>query len=347
MRYASLFLIFTFLFLTCQRENPSHTRAHIQTDSTTVQTTTFYREILGYGKIEGFRKTALYAHFPGYFFLNLKPAAQYRKGDIIFRLKGEPIEKLRQQFRTAAEVAHANLRFAREMLQRKKGLQKKHYIPVEEWQRLQRDFTRYQAEAAQADSALNYFRAMTGFRAPYDGMLQNLRVEQGEYVQEGQLLAQFQEAGNLVLVGQYFDNQNWEPGDSLLHLVLNDTISVRGRLIFLETAVNSRTGGRAFRIRIIEDSPKLKPGMFVKFRIRSAPYQAPSVPEEALVREKGRFYLIEIKDGHYHPREVTIGASRDGYRELISGPPPGTVVLTTGAFEIFHANLKETMKIED
>jgi multidrug efflux pump subunit AcrA (membrane-fusion protein) len=172
-------------------------------------------------------------------------------------------------------------------------------------------------------------------------------VNQGEYVRAEELLAEFQSSDNLILEGEYFGDQPLLSPDTLIQVILNDTLRAEGQLLFLEKAVNPQTGGRRFRVQFHPPLPKVQPGNHVKYRLQLSPFQAPAVPEEALIREKGKYYLIELHHGTTRVREVVPGARTGKFYQLIQGPAPGTRVLTTGAFQVFHARLKETMKIED
>ena len=347
MRQVPILVLLLSFFIACQSKQENNHSLTVERDSTTVEIKTFYQEIAGFGTIKGARSTELKAHFSGYFYLNLRPIPEYGKGELIYQLKGPEIEQLRQQYRAAAEVARANFRFVQEMLERKKNLQTKHYIPVEEWEKLQRDVRRYRAQKIQADSALAYFEKMVRFRAPFSGVLQNLQVNQGEYVRADELLAEFQSTDNLILEGEYFGQQPIFSTDSPIQVILNDSLRTKGQFIFLEKAVNPQTGGRHFRVRLNQPPLAVQPGEYVKYRLQFSPFQAPAVPEEALIREKGKYYLVELHRGTIRVREVVPGIHNGRFYQLIRGPAPGTYVLTTGAFQVFHSRLKETMKIED
>lgn len=331
----------------CHADRSDSGPLRIKTDSSAVVLKTFYHTATGYGRIEAAATADLIAHFDGYIRFNVKPSPVYRKGELVYRLQGQSIDRQRQELRSAARIARAQFHYAKELLERKKSLKNKHFISQEEWQRLYRDFEVNQQEMIRADSLLAFFEKTTQFRAPFNGTLRNIRVAQGSYVEKDQKFAEFLSGSGMKLVGNIFEGASLPPADSLIQVVLNDSLSATGRIIYLEQAVNPQTGGREFWLAFSRSLPGLVPGMFAKFQLRFSPYRAAAVPRDALIREKGKYYLVLTKKGEFKSVPVVPGSLSGKYRELRNGPPPGTNILTTGAFEIFHANLKKTMKIED
>ncbi len=89
------------------------------------------------------------------------------------------------------------------------------------------------------------------------------------------------------------------------------------------------------------------PGSFVKYELKYAPYRARAVPQAALIREDNNYFVVTVNKGKFKNQSVTVGRKNGQFRELISGPPVGTKIVTQGAFEYFYKNLEQTMGVQD
>ncbi|MBL7084124.1 MAG: hypothetical protein ISS41_10940 [Candidatus Aminicenantes bacterium] len=343
------FLIFVFstVLVGCKKQQYDNDTLVTNIDSTTVKISTFYHTFSGYGEIEPLQSMLLVAKFNGIIHLNITKNLHYNKGERIFSLTGKEIELLRQDLSSELKVAQANIQYINEVMKRKKSLKDKQLISVEEWQQFQKYYAEAEQKLLEAKINFNYFQNMTEYRAPREGILMNVEFSQGGYVQKGQTLARFWSSSGIKLVGQFYGDPAIIQQDKSLEIVINDSLKATGDLIYLEKAINRKTGGRTFWIVLDTLKSNLDQGSFVKFLLRYAPYKAAAVPESALVMEHDKFYVVISENGKYQNQQVEVGRGNCGLREIINGPPPGTLILTLGAFEIFYSHLKHTMKVKD
>lgn len=79
---------------------------------------------------------------------------------------------------------------------------------------------------------------------------------------------------------------------------------------------------------------RLKPGMLLQVRIRSAERRVPSIPELAVIGDgRQRFVYVVDQAGKARRVSVTTGARDGGFIE-IAGLPSGAQVVTEGAIKI-------------
>src|SRR5262249_40737639 len=92
----------------------------------------------------------------------------------------------------------------------------------------------------------------------------------------------------------------------------------RGTVDFVDNQVNANTG--TIRLRGVFENPSgaLRPGLFVRIRLRiGTPYQAILIPDEALLSDQGRKYVfvLNAKD-EVEYRPVKIGPTVKGLRPV-------------------------------
>lgn len=94
---------------------------------------------------------------------------------------------------------------------------------------------------------------------------------------------------------------------------------------------------RTATARVIVDNAerRLKPGQFVTARIETGESAVVlRVPDDAVVVVEGRTCVFVPSGDGFEPREVTPGATSDGFTEIVSGLSAGEQFVTAGAFTL-------------
>lgn len=192
------------------------------------------------------------------------------------------------------------------------------------------------------DATIRGLRAGSGMiilRAPADGVVSKLDVQQGQQVSEG---------GPILSINGL--NKVWVdaaiPQAQIAGITAGTPIvatvsalpgeSFHGEVEQLLPDVNAAT--RTQRARIVLDNPKhdLAPGMFASLSIAgapSAPY--PSVPTEAVISDGVHTRVIEaLGDGEFKPVLVKTGRSSGGMTAILAGLHGGERIVTSGQFLI-------------
>ena len=182
-------------------------------------------------------------------------------------------------------------------------------------------------------------------RSPVSGVVVSRQAAPGSFVQPGTAPAPLTVADTSVM---------WMlanvPEDSALAFKVGQPVSVQvdalpgrtlvGRVRGIGTSID--TGTRRLLLRSDIDDPVhiLRSGMFANFTITTgAPVRAPAIPQNGIVREGDGTMTawVTIDRRHFVRRNVVVGLSDDGLRQVSAGVREGETVVTDGA--VFLSNM--------
>lgn len=191
-----------------------------------------------------------------------------------------------------------------------------------------------QAQVALAEAQL----ARMAIVAPFDAMTGVRRVSLGDYVKDGAELVSLQDLSQVWVDFRL-------PERYLARLRVGQEVGVsldafgersfKARIETLDAQVDTEGRSLLVRARLLERDERLKPGMFARATIvLSTREQALVVPEEALVPQGGKQYLILVVDGPKGPSasriEARLGSRLHGKVEIVEGVNEGDLVVTAG-----------------
>ena len=345
--YFILIILPLTMLMSCGRNQKQLRPSHLPVKTAPVTQAVFYHTYTGYGTIQSNRSISLIARFDGVIHLNVKRNSFYRKGELIYALSGPDVVHRETDLRASLASAREQFQFMKSRLRRRQLLKKQAFLSKEAWQELQRNFSLAQQVLRRAKNDWNFFKTMTNFRAPYDGILAGFSVPQGDDVNAGTRLAQFLAVPQWKLVIDYYGDPARLAASKKLTVLLNDSLRAAGQVSFLAKAVSPKSGGREIWIRLNSLKTGFVPGMFVKYKLLFDACSGPAVPEKAIVRKGERYFVVVDENGTYKNEQVKTGRKNASLRELVQGPPLGTRVVTESAFEYFYKNLEKTMKVQD
>ncbi|MCZ6753378.1 MAG: efflux RND transporter periplasmic adaptor subunit, partial [Acidobacteria bacterium] len=119
-----------------------------------------------------------------------------------------------------------------------------------------------------------------------------------------------------------------------------------GKIIYIDPSVNAQTRTLKAHVEIPNADRKLRPGMYANIAIRVPTVSgALKVPEEAILRTGERSVVIVAKgQGVFEPREVRLGATGGGYREVRQGLSADEIVVISSQFLIdSESSMKEAI----
>lgn len=191
-----------------------------------------------------------------------------------------------------------------------------------------------EAQVALAQAQLGRMRIV----APFDGLAGIRLVSLGDYVKDGADLVGIEDV-SWVLVDFRL------PERVLARLKVGQEVEVtldglpgrnfRGHVDAIDSQVDANGRSLLVRARLPNPDGVLRPGMFARTRIVFAVRaNAVVVPEEALVPQGGRQYLVKVVDGAdgkvTQRIEAKIGLRVPGRVEIVEGLRDGDVVVTAG-----------------
>ncbi len=173
--------------------------------------------------------------------------------------------------------------------------------------------------------------------APQGGIVAELNVRQGAYVQPGTTVMKLADLSTVwVLVDVYENQVDWiRPGErAVMTLPFFPGKKWIGRVDYVYPTIHeaSRTG----RVRLVFDNPDLalRPNMYANVRIEVDPREGVLIiPTEALIRTGASDRVIlAMDDGRFRPAQVRAGIESGGRIEILDGLAEGERVVTSAQF---------------
>jgi Cu(I)/Ag(I) efflux system membrane fusion protein len=108
-----------------------------------------------------------------------------------------------------------------------------------------------------------------------------------------------------------------------------------GRVATVSPSLNPESRTAEVRIEAPNARGDLKPDMFLDVILNASVGRRLAVPESAvLYAGDRRVVFVDLGDGRFAPRTVTLGAKAGDYYEVVSGLKQGELVVTSGNFLI-------------
>lgn len=177
--------------------------------------------------------------------------------------------------------------------------------------------------------------------SPISGTVQEHLASKFERVNAGQSLLVIADTTSLWAVADVRE-KDWgatatsvgDPVEVSTPLVPDQTFEAK--LIIIGPNVNALTGAMPVIASISGADAKLKPGMFVRMRIRSGQSRKVlTIPESAIAMHEGNhFVFIPENDNCFRRADVIVGDIQDGTAEILSGIEQGTPVVASGVFKL-------------
>lgn len=175
--------------------------------------------------------------------------------------------------------------------------------------------------------------------APQDGVVNQLNVREGMYVQPGMEVMSIGMLDHIWVIGEVFERQaNKVRQNDRVHMRL-DYLPGRewqGTVDYLYPSLNEKT--RTAQVRVHFDNPDgyLKPGMFAQMTISTPPSKETLlIPQEALIRTGNQSRVVlAMGEGRFKSIEVEPGIIADDQVEILSGLKEGDRIVTSAQFLI-------------
>lgn len=264
--------------------------------------------------------------------LGFRDGQPVRRGQVLVQLDDSVVRAQVQQAQAQLGIARANDARNRELLAQ-------NFISQAAVEQGAANLQVAQAQLALAQAQLERLRIV----APFDGTVGIRLVNVGDYVREGADLVSLEDLRTI-----HVDFRLPERYLPQLRVGQAAQVSVdalpgqrfEARVQALEPQVD--VNGRSVLVRATIDNPRglLRPGMFARVdAVLSTRVDAVMVPEEAVVPQGGRQYVIlVVEGGEGMPAgtrvsrrvEVVLGQRREGRVEVVQGVPAGATVVTAG-----------------
>jgi RND family efflux transporter MFP subunit len=187
--------------------------------------------------------------------------------------------------------------------------------------------------------------------SPIDGYVMEKMVVSGQMVEAGMKLYELVNHDTVWVQAQVYEQ------DLALVRVGQEAIvtitslpgaQFRGRVTFIYPTLDEKTRTATVRTEFHNPGHLLKPGMYATAQIiAEISPTALLVPDTAVLRSGDKnTVFVELSDGHFDPRTVTLGArSENNFYQVLSGLNEGEHVVTSGQFMLdSESQLREAIQ---
>ena len=269
---------------------------------------------------------------------NIQPGKEVRAGEHLFSISSEGL--LDANLETRVNTAKARLDQAESDFARAADLLAKEIIGQKEYALRKRNYEVAQAEFTALSSS--YGQGGQAVSSPIAGIVKNVRVTDGQFVEEGAPLIEITRNRKLILHADV--SQHYLPQLEHIHSAhfktpyQDEAVSIdafNGRLVTRGQVIESGSGFIPLLFEL-DNVGQLVPGSFAEVFLLTRPVEdALVVPATALIEEYNSMYVFVQMDGeHYARRQVKIGIDNGREVQIISGIDAGQWVVTQGAYQI-------------
>jgi membrane fusion protein (multidrug efflux system) len=268
--------------------------------------------------------------------------ATVERGQLLFSLDDEKLQRRRQAQRAALQSAKARAETASASATRRRSLADSGAVSGESLDRAVADQKQSAADVQRLRAELHLVEAQlddTRVRAPFAGRISESRVDPGDYISVGEHLATLYRHDPLEVafrLPERFAGKTHE--GQRVHVVPAGApeLAFDTQVSYVSPAVQET--GRDLTVKALhdraEDSP-LAPGMSVRAVLTlETREQRPVLPARALIGSQGGYFVFVVEKGTARRRDVEIGLREPGRVEIRKGLEPGEHVIAQGHMDV-------------
>jgi len=255
--------------------------------------------------------------------VNLKAGQKVQQGEVLLRLDGTELCARLKQTEAALAAAEAARAQAEAEYNRHAKLIKANAVSQQEYERAATALKSTDAELRRAKESVNEVQATLDFttvRSPLDGIVIDKKVDVGDMVAPGQMLATLLDPKRMQLVASV--------RESLAHLLkVGQPIEVQienfkrqGTGTISEIVPEAESSSRSFQVKVTGPCPEgIYSGMFGRILIPLDEEQVLVIPRQA-VQSVGQLDLVNVAtQGAVSRRSVRLGRKLGEDVEVLSG----------------------------
>ena len=299
------------------------------------------------GKLEALptNMTSLIAPTEGIvrFVKNLVPGQKVKKGEILFtidagQLTSDNISTKYHEARVAFEKAETDLKRAEKLVE-------ENIVSDKEYRQFKYDYD--VAKLSFENISKNFSKGRQTVKANQSGIISDLTIRAGNFVNEGQQMGKIISLKKLLLHANLPQN-NYEDIEKIASANFKTAYSdktysthdLNGKLISISKTPSEENGYLSVYFEI--DNPgELTAGLFTEiFLEANSSEEVICIPISALIENEGHYHVYVQEDGEgYMSHDVTIG-SNNGLKAIVkTGLKSGDRLVTKGAYRIKLASM--------
>nr|WP_295373622.1 efflux RND transporter periplasmic adaptor subunit [uncultured Sphingosinicella sp.] len=309
------------------------------------------------GRFEPMQRVDVRPRVSGYLqSINFRDGQTVRQGQLLFQIDPRPFQALLAQSQADEARARTALNLARSEAARSRTLLNAQAVSREEYEARAATVASAQAALGAAQAAVRARALDVEFaqvRAPISGRVSDTRIDRGNLVAGGStgeatvlttimsvnpIHFQFEGSESVYLKYQRQNRAGSRTSSRFaanpVEIRLQDDpgYSIRGRMDFVDNALDARSGTIRGRAVVANPDGFLTPGMFGRMRLLgSGAYTGLLLPEAAISTDQTRKVAMTVgRDGTVTPKVIELGPMVDGLRVVRSGLSPNDRVIISG-----------------
>jgi membrane fusion protein (multidrug efflux system) len=258
-----------------------------------------------------------------------------RRGQLLVQLDDNLQRAQLQQAQAQASIARTNL-------QRNRELVAQNFVSASVVDQTAAALQVAEAQVALAQAQL----ARMHIVAPFDGVAGISNINLGDYVKDGADLVNIEDTSSMWVDFRLAERflANLRQGQAVeVQLDAMPGRKFSGRVDAIDSLLDANGRSLLVRARLRNPGGELRTGMFARARVVFATRdKALVVPEEALVPQGGKQYLVKVVDGPNgkvsQRLEAHIGMRLPGKAEILEGLAAGDLVVTAGQARLMRGD---------
>lgn len=280
------------------------------------------------------------------------PGAYVRKGQLLATLTSPEYISLQQSYlETSGELTFAGRDFARQ-----KMLQEQNATAEKKMQESESTFAVLKARLSGLKAQLNLIgidvqsldkgniQSVVNLRAPMTGYVTAVNHHPGAFVEPREAIFEIVNLNELHLHLNVFeqDISAIRHGQKIRFRPTGDgTVRYYGEVSLVSPKRNEEARSFDVHGHIEAGDERLKPGMFIEAEILVSPDSVAALPEEAVLYNENKPFVLSESNGVYNIHPVEAGVKMDGWIEIKNGHTlENKRIVTSGASRVFAAMKK-------
>lgn len=305
------------------------------------------------GQMEAVNSVSVHARVGGFIdTVQFREGAAVKKGQLLFQIDPRPFQAEVDRASADLDRARAQAQLADADADRGQRLMEQNAVAQSELERLQAEAKGAKASVASAEAALATARLNLSFTrvvSPIDGRVSRAVITPGNListtdllttvVSDGPIYASFNADEQTYL--KYASAERGQPAPVYLGLMTEDGFPHKGKLAFIDNAVDGHSGTIYGRAIFDNADGAFTPGLFARIRLVSPTTERVAIaPERALGEDLGkRYVLVLTPDNHVDYRAVVLGPAMGQMRVIREGLKPGDKVVVSGLQKVKPGDL--------
>ena len=233
--------------------------------------------------------------------------------------------------------------------------QKEYLLALEQYKKMKGEDNRYEEYLKSARKKLllygltdkqidrlndtNDIQPRITFLAAASGVVKEIRVAEGQYLNEGDALYQLENISKLWIEAELYPSelQYVKTGDRISVQVEGYTNSSTEPIVtFLNPEYRANTQITVLRATLNNPTSQWKPGMQAQVFLKHSENISLAIPTDAVIHDqRGTHVYIQTADNTFVPKMVKTGVENFNSVEITEGLKEGEIVVVTGAYLLY------------